>query len=466
MHRILERQIKQHLGGHAATSAQWKAFFESISRVYMHLDEDRLLLNRSLDLSSKEFRENNRRVEEAKLKVEEQAKNLALEVAKRTRELHDRLAELEDARKAMTNLLEDLSEEKIKTDVLTKDLEKFKLAVDNATDQIIISDAEGIVIYGNRSIEKNTGFKVDQMLGKKVGALWKKPMPSAYYKNLWNTIKKQKKTFTSEIENRRSNGEVYTASISITPILDQNGNIEFFVGIERDITKEKELEHLKDDFVNIAAHDLRTPATVIKGYLSMVLEGDGGQISDKVRALLAQANEGNERLIHLINDFLNVSRFERGKIKIQPQSLDLNELAEKLSKDFSLIAKTKGLTVQHNTMQLPKVWADSERVIECLGNLLDNAIKFTNNGGITISHEVKDGSVITHVTDTGVGILMGAQENLFRKFFRAGTGKSQSGLGLGLYICRLIIEDSGGKIWAKSQEGTGSTFSFSLPVVK
>lgn len=178
------------------------------------------------------------------------------------------------------------------------------------------------------------------------------------------------------------------------------------------------------------------------------------------------ANEGNERLIQLINDFLNVSRFERGVIKIQPSVIDLVQLVDQVVQDYGMLAKEKKLTIQYNKTALPDVRGDRERIIQCLGNLLGNAIKFTQKGGVTIRHEMKDGNVITHITDTGVGISKTAQKNLFRKFFREGTAKTSSGLGLGLYICKLIIERLGGKIWAESEEGIGSTFSFSLPVIK
>jgi len=236
--------------------------------------------------------------------------------------------------------------------------------------------------------------------------------------------------------------------------------------LETQKKKLEELDKLKDEFLNIAAHDLRTPATAIKGYISMILDGDAGEVSDKVREMLKDAYGGNERLINLVGDFLNVSRIEQGKIKIIPKAADLEKIVETSVKELTGLAQEKGLTLEYKKAKLPKVLADEERIIEVLNNLIGNAIKFTEKGGITISHEANKDEIVTHITDTGIGISQEAQKHLFEKFYRKSEHTAQVGLGLGLYICKLIIEGSGGKIWAKSEPGKGSTFSFSLPVVK
>jgi PAS domain S-box-containing protein len=154
---------------------------------------------------------------------------------------------LRDTKLAAQNVLADLSVEKVKYESLSKDLEKFKLAVDNASDQIVIADSTGTTIYINKSTERITGYTTEEIINKKVGTLWHLPMPKEYYQNLWKTIETDKKTFVGELKNRRKNGEIYDAEIKISPVLDKDGAILYFVGIERDITEEKKLAQMKNE---------------------------------------------------------------------------------------------------------------------------------------------------------------------------------------------------------------------------
>ncbi len=146
---------------------------------------------------------------------------------------------------------------------MAKHLEKFKPAVDNTSDMVVIADPQGTVIYGNKAVEIVTGYKPEEAIGKKSGSLWKSPMPQEFYKTLWDTISNQKKTFTSEIENKRKNGQVYTSKISISPVLNKVGQVQFFVAVEHDITREKEIDKAKTQFVSLASHQLRTPLSTI-----------------------------------------------------------------------------------------------------------------------------------------------------------------------------------------------------------
>ncbi|MGB7957384.1 MAG: PAS domain-containing sensor histidine kinase [Minisyncoccia bacterium] len=155
--------------------------------------------------------------------------------------------ELKNAKLAAQNVLEDLSVEESRYESLAKELEKFKLAVDNTSDQIVIADPEGTTIYINKSTERVTGYATDEAMNKKVGTLWHLPMPREFYRNFWKTIKTDKKTFIGELQNRRKNGEVYDAEIKVSPVLDKNENVLYFVGVERDITEEKRLIKTKNE---------------------------------------------------------------------------------------------------------------------------------------------------------------------------------------------------------------------------
>lgn len=255
-------------------------------------------------------------------------------------------------------------------------------------------------------------------------------------------------------------------SVNARPIKNKEGKLEGVVITTRDITHEKELDLLKTEFLNLAAHDLRTPVTIIKGYLSLLLEGDGGKVPVEMKKMLEGAYEGSERLSRLIDDFLVVSRLEKGKVKMVPQAMHLEDVVSSAIVLITPQITQKHLTLVYKKSPLPQVFADPHQVKEILNNLLENALHFTQKGSITISHEISDTHLMTHITDTGLGISREEQEHLFEKFYAQQSEPTKRGFGLGLYVCQLLVKAAGGTIWVKSKEDTGSTFSFSLPLVK
>lgn len=228
----------------------------------------------------------------------------------------------------------------------------------------------------------------------------------------------------------------------------------------------KENQRLRDEFVFVAAHELRAPVTVIKGYLSMVLEGDYGKISKETKSVLETASNLNERLVKLVFDLLEVARSEAGKMEIEVKPTSVKESVQEVLKEFENMAIQKGIQLVYKGLaQDAKAMADGYRVKEVLTNLIGNAIKYTlGKGTVEISHEVKDNYLITNVRDEGMGISEENVKKLFSKFFRVKTEETREieGTGLGLFICKEIIERMAGKIWATSQLDKGSTFSFSL----
>jgi len=235
--------------------------------------------------------------------------------------------------------------------------------------------------------------------------------------------------------------------------------------------KLKELDLLKDEFVSVASHELRTPMTAIKSYLWMALAGRGGRINTKLKKYLDRAYLSTDRLIKLVNDMLNVSRIESGRIEFNNQGVDMRKMAEDISEEVGPRSKELGLTVSvQMAKDIPFVFCDYNKVKEVLMNLIGNSLKFTPKGGkISVGFKVHDGMVETSVTDNGVGISKEDKYKLFTKFglIEKGhfvTSGQPAGSGLGLYISRHLVELEGGKIWAESEEGKGSMFTFSLPV--
>jgi PAS domain S-box-containing protein len=212
-------------------------------------------------------------------------------VQEKTAGIKSKTKEVEDQNNTILNILKDVENEKKKVEIIASDLEKFKLAVDNATDQVVITDSEGIVIYGNERMEKITGYTREEALGKKAGVLWRLPMADSYYKNLWETIKVQKKTFLSQIQNKRKNGEIYTADISISPILNDKNDILYFVAIEHDITERVEAE----DQIRKVLNDMQEQAQnliIAKSKNEAILTGIGdGVVTTNQDGVITFANQ-------------------------------------------------------------------------------------------------------------------------------------------------------------------------------
>ncbi len=394
---------------------------------------------------------------------------LEQKVENRTKYLSIKISELEETKKATLNILEDLQLSQKRAEILANDLEKFKLAVDNTSDMVLITDPEGIVLYGNKAVEKVTGYTSKEALGEKSGTLWKKPMSPEYYQILWDTIKNKKKTYTGEIQNKRKSGEIYTAILNISPILDNNGEIIYFVAIERDISKDKEIEMAKDEFLAITSHELRTPLAVIKGNASMLIEGVIKGVSGEAKNVLGDIYESSERLVGLVNSFLDVSRMSLGKISFNIKDIDITKICIKVINQFNGQLEEKGLKVKYTPLDnLPFVVADPEKFEQVMVNLLGNSIRYSQKGEIVVNHELKNGFIETLVTDFGIGISKEMQKLLFTKFQQGADGilNRQSGsTGLGLFISKMLLEKMDGKIYlVRSELGKGSTFGFTLPV--
>jgi signal transduction histidine kinase len=242
----------------------------------------------------------------------------------------------------------------------------------------------------------------------------------------------------------------------------------------------KQFEQLKDEFVFIAAHELRTPVAAMKGYLELILDGTTGAIPDATRSFIEKVIASDQRLVQLVNDLLEVARSQAGRLTIKVAPVDISPAISSTLDELKSLADEKSVVVTYapGMSSVPPVLADADRVKEVMVNLVGNAIKYMGGTGtITISHELApaaasltpDGRdlpamLVTHITDTGIGMSADAQQKLFQKFYRVQTDKTKdiTGTGLGLFIVKEIIEKMDGTITVVSEEGKGSTFSFAL----
>lgn len=377
----------------------------------------------------------------------------------------------------LKNKYEEIEKEKEETRLLAQNLEKFKLAVESASDHIVITDAEGIILYANKATEHITGYPIREIIGAKAGKPWGGLMDKDFYVKMWKVIKQDKKTFKGEIKNKRKNGQIYDAETSISPIFNKNGEVEFFVSIERDITTVKEIDRAKSEFVSLASHQLRTPLTAISWYLEEVFDEKTGKLNKQQKEYLNEVQNSSRRMIDLINNLLNLSRIELGTFAIMPRSTDLVELAEDAIKDVVLQARLKKIKIEKDYEEgLSKINLDPKLTAMVFQNLVSNAIKYTpENGEINIKIKKEGENALIVVKDTGYGIPKDAQSKIFTKFYRADNVRTQdpNGNGLGLYIVKAIVEKSKGKIWFESEEDKslpagrhGTTFFVSLPLGK
>ncbi|MFA5052240.1 MAG: ATP-binding protein [Patescibacteria group bacterium] len=233
----------------------------------------------------------------------------------------------------------------------------------------------------------------------------------------------------------------------------------------------QQLDQAKSEFVSIASHQLRTPMTGIMGYLSMILQGDFGKTPKKQGDVIAMLLEESQRMIRLINLFLNVSKIESGKMELLRRPMDINEVIEKVISVVKKSGEDKKLKVEYikPKEKLPLVMADQDKLGDVVLNLVDNAIKYTDEGSIIVTAVHEGDNVHVKVKDTGRGIPPDEAKKLFAKFVR-GFGIAQvnpDGSGLGLYVARRLVEGHDGQIWVESEgQGKGATFQFTIPVAK
>ncbi len=230
-----------------------------------------------------------------------------------------------------------------------------------------------------------------------------------------------------------------------------------------------ELDHAKDEFISMASHQLRTPLTAIKGYLSMLLEGDAGDIKVSQYDFINEAYSGANRMVGLINDLLNVSRMDTGRFFLEPKEVDIEKVVEEEMKQLTNSAKAKGLYLKvEKKGKVPHIYADETKIRQVVMNFMDNAIYYTNTGGVTVVLRHDKDDFIYEVHDTGIGVPKAQRDHLFEKFFRADNARTArpDGTGLGIYLAKRVVEDHGGEIIFDSTEGKGSIFGFRFPLKK
>ena len=345
-----------------------------------------------------------------------------------------------------------------------RELEIARQVMLSLTDGLIVFDREEKITLINPEAEKILGLQKNQVLNKKIDQVSGFSNLTRLYQALGQKIEWTGQKY--ELVLKKPLERFF--QVSVTPVVVKKEIVGLMV-ILHDITRGKEVDRLKTEFVSIAAHQLRTPLSAIKWILRMLLDGDVGDLSKEQVEFLEKGYQSNERMITLINDLLNVARIEEGRFLYKLTFQSLEEIIEKVlaSSEESIKKKKLKLVFIKPKSSLPKIEVDGEKISLVIQNLLYNAIRFNREKGkVTVTIKYDKMNIEVMIEDTGIGIPSLQQNLIFAKFFRANNAMESEteGTGLGLFICKNIIEAHGGRIRFESKENQGTTFWFTLPI--
>jgi PAS domain S-box-containing protein len=346
-------------------------------------------------------------------------------------------------------------------------------AVFRFTDEgIVIFDRNGTIVGFNPACTQITQFHPAEAIGKPFSKIIKHVGPDTINGTSIGPIERvlgEGVTIarSEQLIENRGGSRVWT-EISYSPIFDDAGRVTSGIAIVRNTTKDREVEEIKSDFISIVSHELRTPLTAIKGFLSMTLKHDFGELSEKQFHYLSRVYQSNQRMIDLVEDLMDATYIESGKISLTISPVALDSIVSNVISEVAAKGAAGQIMVKVKRRQrLPLVLADETRLHQIVLNLVDNAIKYSMPGTeVEVGFRIQGDELITTVTDHGVGIGKSQIDRLFTKFGRIFNPLSvqAGGTGLGLYIVKNLVESHGGRIWVTSQEGKGSKFNFSLPI--
>ena len=358
-------------------------------------------------------------------------------------------------------------------ELMTKEEKKMTAIVNSLAEGLVLVDGNHRVLHINPAAEHLLNVGTDQV-GEELTLIVQDLTLARTLKESEGPISLNE-TVNLEVSLDQL-GETTTLRIVASPFLDEEGAVLGTVYVFDDITREKEIDRMKSDFVSLVSHELRTPMTSIIGFVSLILEGKTGPINDKQRRSLVRVQHQAERLAALINDLLDISRIEAGRIQMKREEISVSEIAEQRIEEISPQADEKSIELRMFAPEsLPHTVGDRERIGQVFTNLIGNAIKFTPEKGkiaVRISADgappgKPDRTLHIEVIDTGEGIPIDERERVFNRFHQLGNvnTRQEGGSGLGLSIVKSIVESHGGSVWVDDgYEGQGSNFQFTLPI--
>jgi PAS domain S-box-containing protein len=347
----------------------------------------------------------------------------------------------------------------------TEQMHKYFLAaiVESSQDSIVSIDLNRVITTWNKAAENLYGYKAEEVIGKPL-ALVMFPEDILDLIGKVDKIRHEISVPIYETVRLHKNKQQTDLQIALSPVRNAKGEVVGISTIARDITQAKLHEQLKDEFIAVASHELKTPVTSIKAYSEILLESLATSSDQNAFAILTKLNLQIDRLTELIKTLLDTTKLSAGEVLLQKEPFDLNILLEEQVELFSPTSPIHPIIFKNTAPNL--IVADKKLIRQVITNLITNAIKYSPQGGqVIISSMQNEEEVKVSVQDFGIGVPEGLNNKIFERYFRVNgplTTKTQ-GVGLGLYITAQIIHQHGGKINVESQEGYGSTFSFTIP---
>ena len=380
-------------------------------------------------------------------------------------------------------LASSLRDEKLKSSIILNAIE----------DGVILVDEQQVIQLFNPGAAKITGWKVEEARG----LAWQSVLKFVDKKGeaIDETVSPLTKLFKEgeTIRNNDANiltksGKIIALSFVFSPLLDDQKNVNGVVGIFRDVSEERQAEQQRAEFISTASHEMRTPVAAIEGYLALALNDKVSTIDSRAHDYLEKAHASTQHLGKLFQDLLTSAKAEDGRLTSHPSVLEVGAWLEQVVSDLKFSAEKKGLFMEFtvggngtsiDARQTDEVTgitgktlrplyythADPDRLREVVTNVFDNAVKYTETGKVSVGLTGNNQVVQIYIRDTGPGIPREDIGHLFQKFYRVDNSATRTigGTGLGLFICRKIIELYGGRIWVESEVGKGSTFFINLP---
>jgi len=341
--------------------------------------------------------------------------------------------------------------------------------IEHSADGVMILDPEWRVTVFNRALSQMTGWPAEQALGRpcyQVLPLEEASGPNLCSPDLRETAFLGGQPLVIDGLLTRPGGSRIAVSITYSPLYDEEGPLTHVIANVVDVTRFREAEEMKSTFVSVVSHELKTPVSLIKGYATTLAREDANWDAATVREGLQVIVEESDRLNALINNLLDASRIQAGAFKLERADVNIPRLAAKVVDNFRLQTQIHRFVLDFPA-DFPTLFGDEERLRQVLNNLVGNAIKYAPRGGeIRIGGWRNEDEATIYVADQGIGIPVAEQDKLFQRFYRVDSSlqRSTQGAGLGLYLCRSIVEAHGGRIWLSSEQGKGTNVFFTLPL--
>jgi PAS domain S-box-containing protein len=379
----------------------------------------------------------------------------------------------------------------VKNVAKSKDLQSETL-IESLSDGVIVTDMKGTITLFNKAASEMTGWPIDEALGFDAKTVLR--ILSDEKNNI--TVSDNDHPFTTVLTTRgrfsqtvplvdRANKHVFISLVISPVVAPKNNELVGSIAVFRDVSKERSEEEQRAEFISTASHEMRTPVAAIEGYLALALNDKVSNIDARAREYLEKAHASTQHLGKLFQDLLTSAKAEDGRLTSHPVVTEMGSFVEQLAEDLRFGAEKKGLGIEFVTNSNPMgdnsvidasikgktiqplyfVLVDPDRMREVVTNLFDNATKYTDSGKVSLGITGNDTVVQISIRDTGAGIPESDIPHLFQKFYRVDNSATRSigGTGLGLFICRKIVELYNGTIWAESELGKGSTFFINLP---